>query len=215
VCELSTVEVKTSVGKVVATKQSLVKTDATNAHQHQVTINEPNEEQSRTQPETIQVEAESKPEINKTAPLHTRDMAIDQPVEFTESRSKEEQAETTTPLAVTVKARGVKRRLFEIDISPSQVKEIMDRWDHQSIFSSVGLSPAQFRRQSRTKNEDSMNQLRLVMWRWNGNKVQPGDVIPVTRREALIWRRKPDIFYKNETLQKHIQERVCGSISAN
>lgn len=88
-----------------------------------------------------------------------------------------------------------------ISINTAQVRDIFARWHHRSAFDWLGMSPAILRRKSRAKDPAvSDGKLTLVVWRWPAGPITPADVIPVTRREARIWHRRPELFENSSSL---------------
>jgi hypothetical protein len=117
-----------------------------------------------------------------------------------------------------------------VAITSSQVREIMHQWQSRSIFSWLGLSPAALRRPSRAKSPESdEDNLALVVWRWSpatssssdttdlshSIHVTPGDVVPVTKREARIWRRRPHLFENSSWVMQARLQRDLSMRSIN
>ncbi len=89
-----------------------------------------------------------------------------------------------------------------VPLTPVQARMVLRVWKYRSMFDVSGiLSPSALRRQSRAKDAASRDtELTMVVFHWNPTGVTPRDVVPMTRREAHIWLRKPAIFEDNKMI---------------
>ncbi len=100
-------------------------------------------------------------------------------------------------------ARGpVKPRASSSTLTASDIRHVFQVWQYRSVFTVCGMvSPAALRRQSRAKDRFSRDaELTLVVYHWDAEGITSRHLVPMTRREAHIWLRKPTLFEDNQVI---------------